>query len=139
MSFSAPVPMRLDELRPFAHCNHDELEFIEARLMRIEANSGDVLMSEGEVGHEVAVLVDGVVTVQHDGHTIASFGPGEIFGEMALQEGHPREATVVAASPIVAEVCSASAFAAIVDHVPTLSIVLLDTVERHTRTAGAMI
>ncbi len=139
MSFAAPVPMRLDELRPFAHCNHDELEFIAARLMRIQAESGDVLMSEGEVGYEVAILVDGVVTVQRHGRPVASFGPGEIFGEMALQRGRPRIATVVAASSIVAEVCSASAFAAIVEEVPNLSIVLLDTVDRHTRTAGAMI
>ncbi len=137
MSFEVPVPMRLDELRPFAHCTQDELEFIAARVMRVTAQSGDVLMKEGEIDHEVAVLVDGVVTIEVEGQTVASLGPGEIFGEM-LHDGQPRAATVVAASPIVAEVCSSSAFAAILEKVPSLSLVVLDTIVRHVRAAAVI-
>jgi CRP/FNR family cyclic AMP-dependent transcriptional regulator len=137
MSFSDPAAKRLDELRPFAHCTHDELDFIADRLMRIEAPAGNVLMHEGEVDHEVVVLVDGVVTVEVGGHTVASLGPGEIFGEM-LHDGRPRSATVVAASPIVAEVCDSDSFAEILEEVPSLSLVVLDTVERHVRAAAVI-
>ncbi|HET8627949.1 MAG TPA: cyclic nucleotide-binding domain-containing protein [Thermomicrobiales bacterium] len=52
------------------------------------------------------LLVDGTVEVRKgstdgaDGHLLASFGPGEFFGEMALLDNLPRSASVFATSDV---------------------------------------
>ncbi len=48
------------------------------------------------------VLLDGQVDVRKDGATIATLGPGAIFGEMALIDHTLRSASIVAVTPISA-------------------------------------
>lgn len=48
------------------------------------------------------ILLDGEVEVRKDGSTVATLGPGQIFGEMALIDHTLRSASIVAATPISA-------------------------------------
>jgi CRP-like cAMP-binding protein len=68
---------------------------------------GAVLMTEGDFGSSLFVIVKGDVTVTladrkgHD-HEVATVGAGGIVGEMSLMTGARRNATVVAAGEVVA-------------------------------------
>lgn len=55
------------------------------RIRRIAA--GDILVRQGEVGHELFVLLDGVLVVDVAGEEVAEVGPGAILGERAVLEG----------------------------------------------------
>ncbi len=57
---------------------------------------GDHLTEQGQAGHEVFLLLDGVVDVDVDGEVLGEFGPGAILGERAVLEGGLRTSSVKA-------------------------------------------
>jgi CRP/FNR family transcriptional regulator, cyclic AMP receptor protein len=68
-----------------------------------EFPKGTVLFHEGETGKEMFVLQAGKVvitkTVRDMVTTLATLGPGEFFGEMALISNRPRNATATVEEP----------------------------------------
>ncbi len=63
------------------------------------ASAGMVLVTEGAAGYSFYVLVDGAAEVTVEGETVATYGPGDFFGEMAILGGGRRNATVTVTSP----------------------------------------
>ena len=62
----------------------------------VHAPVNKVIMTEGEVGAFMYVLIEGRVSVSIGGRTIERLGPGGVLGEMALADKSTRIATVVA-------------------------------------------
>lgn len=60
---------------------------------------GVALASEGAAGYSFYVLVDGAAVVTLEGETVATYGPGDFFGEMAILGGGRRHATVTTSEP----------------------------------------
>jgi hypothetical protein len=59
---------------------------------------GKTLTEQGEQGDEVFLVLDGVLSVEVDGESLAELGPGAILGERAVLEGGVRTATLRAAT-----------------------------------------
>jgi cyclic nucleotide-binding protein len=59
---------------------------------------GQVLVEKGQNGHELYLLLDGVLSVDVDGESVGDLGPGAIVGERALLEEGRRTATLRAAT-----------------------------------------
>jgi hypothetical protein len=59
---------------------------------------GKTLTEQGEEGDEVFLVLDGVLSVEVDGESLAELGPGAILGERAVLEGGVRTATLRAAT-----------------------------------------
>ena len=64
-----------------------------------DANAGTALVSEGAEGHSFYVLLDGAAEVTVGGEAVATYGPGDYFGEMAILGGGRRNATVTVTAP----------------------------------------
>ena len=94
----------------------------------LEVPAGEELTREGEEGREFIVLLDGEVEVRRGGQAIATLGPGSYFGEIALIEQQPRTATVIAKTPVSAEVIGRSGFRLSLAEVPGLASELLAAV-----------
>jgi Cyclic nucleotide-binding domain len=62
------------------------------RTFTIEADA--TLTTQGEAGHELYLLLDGVLAVEVDGETVAELGPGAVVGERAVLEGGRRTSTL---------------------------------------------
>ena len=60
---------------------------------------GTTLVEQGDAGHEMYLLLDGVLSVEVDGTAVAQVGPGAVLGERALLEGGRRTATLRALTP----------------------------------------
>ena len=73
-------------------------------------------------GGSVFVLLEGTARVVVGGRTIKRLGSGDVFGEMALLDGRPRSASVVAVSPIVAARLSRPSFLDLVRSDPDISL-----------------
>jgi HEAT repeat protein/ATP/ADP translocase len=58
--------------------------------------AGAYIVREGDPGDSLYVVVSGKVGIRHNGETLATLGPGEAFGEMAVLDKEPRSASVVA-------------------------------------------
>ena len=79
------------------------------RLERRNLEQGQALMTEGEEGGELFLLLDGIVDIEVKGDVVAEIGPGALLGERALLEGGKRTATVWAKTPIRVAVVPADA------------------------------
>ena len=58
---------------------------------------GDAIMRAGEPGDAMALVVEGTATIERGGRKVP-VEPGELVGEIAVLDGGPRNATVVAES-----------------------------------------
>jgi hypothetical protein len=65
-----------------------------------KVKQGSLVVEQGQLGREVYLLLDGVVTVEVDGEPVAELGPGAIIGERAAIEGGRRTSTVKALTPV---------------------------------------
>jgi CRP-like cAMP-binding protein len=62
--------------------------------------AGEVVTEQGDEGDAFYVLVDGTAEVRRDERPIKTLQAGDFFGEIALIDGRPRSATVVALSEL---------------------------------------
>ena len=66
----------------------------------IEVESGTTIIEEGSLSEEMYIVVSGLLEVTKKGSTrdvvLATLGPGVVVGEIALLDGAPRTASVVA-------------------------------------------
>jgi CRP-like cAMP-binding protein/RsiW-degrading membrane proteinase PrsW (M82 family) len=84
-------------------------------LRAITFTAGDAIVREGDPADRWFVIGEGMAAVTHTdliGHqvTLAVLGPGESFGERALTDGEPRQATVSALGPLTAYALERSTF-----------------------------
>jgi CRP-like cAMP-binding protein len=54
----------------------------------------ETLVTQGDPGDEIYLLLDGVMAVEVDAAVVAEIGPGAIIGERAFLEGGTRTATL---------------------------------------------
>jgi hypothetical protein len=65
----------------------------------LRLRKGATLVEQGDPGHELYLLFDGLLAVEIDGRTVVELGPGAVVGEVALLEGGRRTATLRAVTP----------------------------------------
>jgi hypothetical protein len=57
---------------------------------------GDTVIRQGERGADAFVILSGYARVVRDGRDVARLGAGQFFGEVAMLDGRPRTADVIA-------------------------------------------
>lgn len=131
---------QLDLLRTvplFAGCSDRELKAIAGSGKEVRFESGREICTEGETGVGLHVIIQGEVKVQVGGRTRRRLGPGAFFGEVALLDGGPRSATVVAETPLVTFVVPVWGFRTLLKGQPSLALKMLEEVCRRLRGADA--
>jgi CRP-like cAMP-binding protein len=99
------------------------------RADEVEVEPGRVLCCKGRTSHEFFVIEDGTARVVRDGQYLNELGPGDFFGEMGLLEDAPRNADVIAETPLTLMVLSAPAFRDLEREAPKLARRLSRSVE----------
>jgi MFS family permease len=77
-------------------------------------DAGDVVMRKGDQGEEYVLIASGEIEVSDEDRSLATLGPGEGVGEIALLRRVPRTATATARTPVEAYAIEAPAFLAAV-------------------------
>ncbi len=83
------------------------------------------IVREGDDADSFYVVLEGEATVRIDGRVVATKGPGDYFGEIALLDGGVRTATVSSDTPMTMLTLHRRAFERALDEDPTLSRALL--------------
>jgi hypothetical protein len=84
-----------------------------------KVKEGHVLVEQGQLGSELYLLLDGVLSVEVDGEQLADLGPGAIIGERAVLEEGRRTCTLRAATAVRVAVAQAAQID--LDHLRELS------------------
>ena len=128
---------QLADVPLFSSCSRKELRLLARAADRVQVPAGKVLVEEGRPGHEFFLILAGTATVRRGGTEVATLGPGEHFGELALLDRGPRSATVVADTELELLVLGQREFSAVVDEVPSLAHKLLAKLAQRLRDADA--
>ena len=119
----------LENVWLFSACTSKELGRIASLVDEAEVPGGATLMKEGAVGREFFAVAEGKATAKLRGKKIASYGPGDFFGEMALVEGDRRNASVVATTPMRLGVMLGRDFKEMEDELPHVAEEITKAVE----------
>ena len=120
----------------FAECKSDEVAEVAAIADEIHLLPGKLMTRENAEGGEFVVLCAGSAEVHRGEETIAALEPGDFFGETALVTGQPRNATVVATSPVRALVIEGHAFRTLLEHSPSVRAKVEQAVAERLPKAG---
>jgi CRP-like cAMP-binding protein len=88
-------PVSLEHIDRFANLSDDEVAQIAKAGTQVTVPADWALMGEGTSADKAYLLIDGEVEVRQHGKTVATLGPGDIFGEMGIVGQRLRTATVV--------------------------------------------
>jgi CRP-like cAMP-binding protein len=112
---------QLARVRLFSSMSKRDLQRIAKASDEIDVPAGKVLVEQGTRGREAFIVLGGTATVRRNGRKVASFGPGDHFGELALLDGGSRTATIVADTPMTVLVIGQREFTGVLDEVPGLA------------------
>jgi CRP-like cAMP-binding protein len=93
-------PNRLTAIPIFSHLSPEEAKRLAAFATETSAAEGQILMKEGDYSVELIAIEEGSADVIQGGKKIATVKEGDMIGEMGLLERRPRNADVIASSPM---------------------------------------
>jgi CRP-like cAMP-binding protein len=93
-------PNRLKAIPLFSHLGDDEAKRLAAFATETSVAEGQILMKEGDYSTELIAIEEGSADVIQGGDKVASLGEGDLIGEMGLLSRQPRNADVIATSPM---------------------------------------
>jgi CRP-like cAMP-binding protein len=118
----------LREVPLFAELDDDELDAVGRTATELRLEPGRILMKEGEVAHDMVVVLEGTLEVTRDSEHIADIGPGGFAGEMALLTRTTRNSTVRAKTPISVLHIDGRSFSSLLEDVPQIAVKMLPVV-----------
>ncbi|MBW2419872.1 MAG: cyclic nucleotide-binding domain-containing protein [Deltaproteobacteria bacterium] len=113
-----------------------------AKLFRfLEASDGSVLIEQGHHASDLFAIVAGQARVIHSGpdgeKTLATLGPGDLFGEISLLQGEPPMASVLASGKCWLVALPEQRLLRLLDNNPELHQVVTELVETRSRDSRA--
>ncbi|MEM9467709.1 MAG: cyclic nucleotide-binding domain-containing protein [Actinomycetota bacterium] len=112
---------RLGQIELFSELTAKEIKKVASYMTTIDVRAGRDLTVQGTVGREFMIIADGEATVRRNGRLIATLGPGDFFGELAVIAGVPRTATVTAETKMTVEALNRREFSSLLDNSPKLA------------------
>ena len=95
------IDERLANVPLFANLDKKHLRQISSLATPIDVPEGKALTKEGDIGHEFIIVLEGEAEVKVGDDIVATRGPGDYFGEIALINDSPRTATLTARTDMV--------------------------------------
>ncbi len=119
----------------FSECSGRELDAVVREVDLQEVEAGTVLAEQGAAGDSFFVILDGRAEVRRHGRPVATLEPGAFFGELALLDPAPRDAAVVATTPLTVARLGQGPFRQLLVDLPAMNGSLLRALARRLREA----
>lgn len=113
----------------FAEIEPAKLKLLAFMSERVGFDAGKLIVRQGDPADAAYLIIDGeaevVVTTSAGPVTVATLGPNEIFGEIAILVNMPRNATVRAKNRLIALRISKEPFMRMVREFPTMAVTIM--------------
>ena len=136
MARSDPFVEHLTAVPLFSALSKKDLQLVAKEIVPVHVAAGTAIVTEGAAGADFFVILDGTARVERHGTKVAELGPGGFFGDLALLDRAPRNASVVADSELEVAKLGQRAFDSLLDH-PGFSKKLLAGLARRLREQDA--
>ncbi len=128
----------------FADLSEEDLEDIEKIVHKKSFSKGEIILYQFDPGDSLYIISRGkvkVVLFSRDGKEVllSTLGPGEFFGEMALLDGLPRSASVVATEDSELLVLKRKDFIELIRNHPEIALRILTIMSKRLRYADQKI
>jgi CRP/FNR family transcriptional regulator, cyclic AMP receptor protein len=124
---------RLRRLPLFGELDSHDLSIVARWAKEVDVAGGDLLFEQGAMPYGLFVIERGEAEVTHDGAHVATLGPGDVVGEMALLKLERRWGSVRAVGDLHAVSLDVDGLAAIADEMPEVAERLRETMVRRDR------
>jgi CRP-like cAMP-binding protein len=111
----------LGRIQLFDGLSRKQRKLLAMRVDEVEVPPGKVLCCMGKTADEFFVIEEGTAKVVRDGQYLDALGPGDFFGEMGLLDDEPRNADVIAETPLTVMVLRGPAFKELERDAPRLA------------------
>ena len=111
---------RLKAVPLFAGLARKDLDMLVRQADHLRYPARHTVVREGSPGEEFWLVVEGTLAVHRGGKVVAEIGPGDWFGELAVIDPAPRDATVVATTPVELMVIGRRRFWSVLEASPSL-------------------
>lgn len=85
----------LKSINLFSEISENDLLALATQIKELQFDPKDEVITQGDIGTSMYVIVRGSVDVVVNGTTVASMKEGEVFGELSALDPEPRSATIV--------------------------------------------
>jgi len=132
-SHPSDAAFRLKDVAFFEGFTDDELRRVAELAEQVDAEAGAELTDQGRPGQEAYVILSGTCGVYIGGVLKAEVTAGDIIGEMALIDHHPRTATVRALTPLTLLAFDAAKFRRLLDEMPKAQVRVMEKLVERLR------
>jgi len=138
MASKADTIQALRGVKLFQGLDEDALGRIASQFKEYRFPAGGDVIAEDSSGRfgRLYVIVSGTATAKVHDDAVATYGPGDSFGEMSALDGQPRSAGVVADTDLLALGLSAWNMRALLREQPDIALHVIETLTARLRTAN---
>jgi len=137
MARSDPFVEHLAGVPLFSALSKKELQLVAKQADEVRASAGETVVTEGAAGADFFVIIDGRARVVRHGTQVAELGPGGFFGDLALLDRAPRNASVIAETDMDLVKLGQRAFDELLNTAPGFAKKLLAGLARRLRVEDA--
>jgi CRP-like cAMP-binding protein len=121
---------KLRDIPLFAKLSRKQRKLLALRADEVDVQPGTLVLRKGESANELYVIEEGTAKVVRDDQYLDELGPGDFFGEMGLFADAPRNANVIALTPMTLMVMDGPALRQLEREQPELAARISATIER---------
>jgi CRP/FNR family transcriptional regulator, cyclic AMP receptor protein len=117
----------------FASLSKKQLARLAEEADVVSFHAGQAIVEEGMLGETMFVILSGEARVLKGSRRLGTVRPGDAFGEIAVLDGSPRSATVIAETPLTAVRLFRRTLLRLMEAEPRIALKILDGIVRRIR------
>jgi CRP-like cAMP-binding protein len=121
---------KLRDIPMFAKLSRKQRKLLALRADEVDVQPGRLVCRKGDSANELYVIEEGTAKVVRDEQYLDELGPGDFFGEMGIVDDAPRNAHVVATTPMTLMILSGAALKELQREKPELARRISSTIEQ---------
>jgi CRP-like cAMP-binding protein len=121
---------KLRDIPLFAKLSRTQRKLLALHADEVDVQPGKHVCRKGESATELYVIEKGTAKVVRDEQYLDELGPGDFFGEMGVLEDAPRNANVVATTPLTLMILTGPTLRQLELEQPALAALISRTIEQ---------